>query len=86
MQDIISRAEFENANIQMNVDSDSQSEDKNIEFDLATLSKVYNQDPRLSEFKKYFPPVMNAENALALSQKRKKYLDGDITGNVCVQI
>jgi len=85
MQDIISRAEIESAH-QMNVDdtnsnSNSQSEDRlePKEFDLSTLSQVYNNDPRLSEFKKYFPHVMNAENALALSRKRKKYLDGDIT-------
>ena len=68
MQDVAARSELDRSN------------NSKFGFDLSTLSKVYSVDPRLQSFRKYFPPVMEAEIAMELSRKRHKYLSGEIEG------
>jgi len=70
MQDVTVRSELD------------QQNNSTFGFDLSALSKVYSIDPRLQHFRKYFPPVMEAEIAMELSRKRHKYLSGEIEEKV----
>ena len=68
MQDVAARSKIDHSN------------NSTAGFDLSTLSKVYSMDPRLQNFRKYFPPVMEAEIAMELNRKRHNYLSGEIEG------